>query len=162
MTKPDEDDWAAAGIPASFHPAAKRRALAYQVDRALALPHREDDNPCSCDECMAYGAEDAGADWYRIPSENRVAMRLLDGADDRLAALTQAFRDHEAAQPALDERYRALVHDLAEFHERGFASSSEAIEVIDALSNRAAALEDSPKGSDARARELPGLGGERD
>lgn len=66
------------------------------IDRLLAVPHREDDEPCSCDECMSYGAEDAGADWHRIPPANRIAMRILDGADDRLAALVAAFRDHEA------------------------------------------------------------------
>lgn len=32
------------------------------IDRLLAVEHREDDQPCSCDECMEYGAEDAGAD----------------------------------------------------------------------------------------------------
>lgn len=67
------------------------------IDRLLAAPHREDDEPCSCDECMAYGAEDAGADWYRIPPANRIVMRVLDGADDRFAALLAAFRDHDSA-----------------------------------------------------------------
>jgi hypothetical protein len=66
------------------------------IDRLLAVAHREDDEPCSCDECMSYGAEDAGADWYRIPVANRIAMRILDGADDRLAVLAAAFRDHDA------------------------------------------------------------------
>lgn len=73
---------------------------AMAVDRLLALEHREDDEPCSCDECMSYGAEDAGADWYRIPPANRIAMRILDGADERFAALAKAFRDHDAALAA--------------------------------------------------------------
>lgn len=77
------------------------------LDRALAVPHRDDDQPCSCDECMAYGAEDSGADWYRIPPANRVAIRILDGADDRLAAIAKAFRDHdEDVSPTLDVERR--------------------------------------------------------
>lgn len=67
------------------------------IDRLLAVEHREDDQPCSCDECMEYGAEDAGADWYRMPAANRIAIRILDGADTRLAVLAAAFRDHDAA-----------------------------------------------------------------
>lgn len=73
------------------------------IDRLLAVAHREDDQPCSCDECMSYGAEDVGADWARIPPANRIAIRILDGADDRFAVLAAAFRDHDAAA-TLDHR----------------------------------------------------------
>lgn len=70
------------------------------VDRLLAVPHRDDDQPCSCDECMAYGAEDAGADWFRMPVANRIAIRILDGADSRFADLAEAFAAHDAALAA--------------------------------------------------------------
>ena len=74
----------------------QRTAFA-MAERALAVPHREDDQPCGCDECMAYGAEDEGADWYRFPTPRRIVIRALDSGDDRLAPLAQAVRDHEAA-----------------------------------------------------------------
>jgi hypothetical protein len=67
------------------------------IDRLLAVAHREDDQPCGCDDCMGYGAEDAGSDWYRIPVANRIVMRILDSGDDRFAPLVKAFRDHEDA-----------------------------------------------------------------
>jgi hypothetical protein len=67
------------------------------VDRLLAVAHREDDQPCNCDECMAYGGDDNGVDWYRVPVANRIAIRILDGADDRFEPLVTAFRAHAAA-----------------------------------------------------------------
>jgi hypothetical protein len=72
------------------------------IDRLLAVEHREDDEPCSCDECMSYGAEDEGFDWYRIPAANRIAMRILDGGDERFSEIAKAFRDHGAALPAAE------------------------------------------------------------
>lgn len=72
----------------------------FHIDRLLAVEHRADDEPCSCDECMSYGAEDAGVNWFRIPPANRIAMRILDGADERLAVLAKAFRDHDEAVAA--------------------------------------------------------------
>jgi hypothetical protein len=67
------------------------------VDRLLAVAHREDVQPCNCDECMAYGGDDNGVDWYRVPVANRIAIRILDGADDRFEPLVTAFRAHAAA-----------------------------------------------------------------
>ena len=70
----------------------------------FSVPHREDDEPCACDECMSYGADDEGFDWYRIPAANRIVMRILDGGDSRLAPLVEAFRDHEYAALAPEDR----------------------------------------------------------
>jgi ribosome-binding protein aMBF1 (putative translation factor) len=71
------------------------------IDLMLTVTHR-DDLPCACDDCMDYGAEDAGADWARIPAANRIVMRILDSGDDRLAPLVEAFRNHESA--AVEDR----------------------------------------------------------
>ena len=79
-------------VPAGDEP--ERLDLA-AIDRLLAVAHREDDEPCNCDECMAYGGDDNGVDWYRVPVANRIAIRILDGADDRFAPLVKAFRDHD-------------------------------------------------------------------
>ena len=67
------------------------------VDRLLAVEHREDDQACGCDECMSYGAEEMGADWYRLTPARRIALRVLDSGDDRLAALAVTIREHEEA-----------------------------------------------------------------
>lgn len=65
------------------------------ADRALAVEHREDDQPCGCDECMSYGAEDEGFDWYKVSPARRIVLRVLDSGDDRLAPIATAFREHE-------------------------------------------------------------------
>lgn len=66
----------------------------YAIDRILAVPHREDDQPCACDECMSYGAEEAGADWYRLSPVRRIALRVLDSDDDRLAPLRDVIHEN--------------------------------------------------------------------
>lgn len=71
---------------------------ALNADRALAVEHREDDQPCGCDDCMSYGAEDEGFDWYRLRPERRIALRVLDSGDDRLAPLAQTICEHEEAE----------------------------------------------------------------
>lgn len=82
------------------------------ADRALAVPHREDDQACGCDVCMDYGAEDNGADWSRFPAANRIVIRALDSGDERLAPLAEAFRDHETADLAADAEWLAeRLHD---------------------------------------------------
>ncbi len=68
------------------------------ADRSLAVEHREDDQPCGCDECMSYGAEDEGFDWYKVAPPRRIVLRALDSGDDRLAPLAVAFREHEEAR----------------------------------------------------------------
>ncbi len=73
------------------------RASFMAADRALAVAHREDDQPCGCDNCMSYGAEDEGFDWYKIAPARRIVLRALDSGDDRLAPLAVAFREHEEA-----------------------------------------------------------------
>jgi hypothetical protein len=89
------------GRPADAHPSEVDQFSLDTADRALAVPHREDDRPCGCDSCMDYGAEDEGFDWTRIPPANRIAIRVLDSGDDRFALLVTALREHaEAAAPA--------------------------------------------------------------
>lgn len=68
------------------------------IDRMLAVAHdpESEDQACSCDECMAYGAEDAGFDWYRLSPVRRIALRLLDGDDARLAPLRDAINENIA------------------------------------------------------------------
>ncbi len=74
------------------------------ADRALAVTHREDDQPCGCDDCMSYGAEDSGFDWYKVAPARRIVLRVLDSGDERLAPIATAFREHEeaAAEEGLD------------------------------------------------------------
>ncbi len=72
------------------------------IDRLLAVSHREEDEPCACDSCMDYGAEEAGADWYRLSPERRIALRVLDSGDDRLAPLATTIREHDEAK-AVDD-----------------------------------------------------------
>lgn len=73
------------------------------ADRALAVPHREDDEACGCDDCMDYGAEDVGAAWHRLTPARRIALRVLDSGDDRFAPIVRAIREHDAAYAETSE-----------------------------------------------------------
>ena len=50
--------------------------------------HRDDDQPCGCDDCMDLLAEDAGINWSRLPIVERDRLRLESG-DDRFLALLE-------------------------------------------------------------------------
>lgn len=83
------------------------------ADRALAVAHRDDDRPCGCDSCMDYGAEDEGVAWDRLTPARRIAIRVLDSGDDRLAPLATAIRENLAATepPAPDTGELARPED---------------------------------------------------
>ena len=79
-------------------PATDRERLGLRAaDAALALPHRDDGQPCGCDSCMDYAAEDEGVAWHRLSPERRITLRVLDSGDERLSPLRLTIREHEAA-----------------------------------------------------------------
>jgi len=58
--------------------------------RGWQLSHRDDDQPCGCDDCMELQAEDAGVAWWRLPKADRERLRRNSSGDDRLAAIAPA------------------------------------------------------------------------
>lgn len=68
-----EPQWVEAGSPRSDA----------VLDRAI--PHRTDDQPCACDECLGYLCEDNGVAFDRLPALDRERLRR-QVPDDRLDA----------------------------------------------------------------------------